>query len=192
VRVILVRHGLSEWNAEGRLQGVSDPPLADRGREQARALAPLVAALRPEVSVSSDLRRARETLELLSTVAPAGPGDPAWREADLGLWAGRLPSELSPDEHAGFLAWRAGRAGPPGGEPWGATRDRVVDAVRALAATGARRALVVTHGGPVRALCHALVGLDPTSLVPVANASVTVLETHPLPHLLAFGVAPPE
>lgn len=192
MRLILVRHGLSEWNAQGRLQGQSDPPLADRGRAQARALAPLVAALRPQVAVSSDLRRARETLELLRGAIPSGPADPAWREADLGRWTGRLPSELSPAEHADFLAWRAGRATPPGGEAWQATQDRVVQAVRALAATGARRALVVTHGGPVRALCHALVGIAPPSLVPVRNASITILETDPRPHLLAFGVTPPE
>lgn len=190
--MILVRHGLSEWNTLGRLQGVSDPPLTDRGRDQARGLAPLIAALRPQVSVSSDLRRARETLGLIGPAAPPGPADPAWREADLGLWTGRLPSELSPREHADFLAWRAGRATPPEGEAWQATQDRVVGALRALAGTGARRALVVTHGGPVRALCHALVGLDPTSLIPVRNASVTILETHPRPHLLAFGVALPE
>lgn len=190
VRLILVRHGQSEWNAAGRLQGVSDPPLSEAGRDEARRLGPVVAALRPDAATSSDLRRARDTLALLGLgIAPMAP-DPRWREADLGDWTGRLPGELSPAEHEAFVAWRAGRATPPGGESWAATRRRCAAAARALAAGGAARVVVVTHGGPVRALCHELAGLAPEALVPVRNATVTILETGPVPHLLGFGMRP--
>lgn len=192
MRLILVRHGQSEWNALGRLQGVSDPPLSAAGRAEAVALGPFVAALGPEVAVSSDLRRAIVTRELLGlprTVAVAEP-DPRWRESDLGEWTGRLPGDLSPAEHADFLRWRIGRHTPPGGESWERTRARVAAAARDLEATGVGRAIVVTHGGPVRALCHELAGLDPDAMVPVANATVTIIETRPSPHLVAFGMSP--
>ncbi len=116
--------------------------------------------------------------------------DPRWREADLGAWTGRTPSELDPDEHAAFLRWRIGLHTPPGGESWAGTRARVGAAARALEGTGARRVVVVTHGGPVRALCHELAGLDPENLVPVANATVTIFETAPRPHLRALGMSP--
>jgi glucosyl-3-phosphoglycerate phosphatase len=190
VRLILVRHGESEWNVEGRLQGVADPPLSDAGRRQARALAPLLAALRPERAVSSDLRRASETLALAAPGAAALPPDPRWREADLGDWTGRLPREMSPAEADALRLWRIGRATPPGGESWDDRCARVRAALRGLVATGAGRVLVVTHGGTVRAACATLAGLDPAAMAPVANASVTVIETAPVAHLLALGVTP--
>jgi glucosyl-3-phosphoglycerate phosphatase len=191
VRLILVRHGLSRWNLEGRLQGVRDPELSDAGRDQARAVGPLVAALRPEVAVSSDLRRAVETLRLLGLPLEPLEPDPRWRESDLGDWAGRLPSELSDDERAAFAAWRAGRATPPDGEDWRAARARVLAAVRDLERSGVRRALVVTHGGPVRSACAELAGLELERMVPVGNASLTVIETGPPGTLLALGVTLP-
>src|SRR5919106_799551 len=83
-RLILVRHGESTWNSEERLQGQLDPPLSDRGREQARALAPILEALPEERIVCSDLARARETAELLG-LSP-GRFDERWREIDVGEW----------------------------------------------------------------------------------------------------------
>src|SRR5688572_11611088 len=58
-RLILVRHGESTWNAEHRLQGQLDPPLSDLGRDQARALQPILDVVPEERIVSSDLARAR-------------------------------------------------------------------------------------------------------------------------------------
>ncbi|WP_217915786.1 histidine phosphatase family protein [Miltoncostaea marina] len=191
MRLILVRHGQSEWNAAGRLQGAADPPLSGVGRRQAEALRPLVAALRPDLAVSSDLRRARETLALLGLAVPELPPDARLREADLGDWTARLPVELGPADRQAFARWRLGHGAPPGGEPWRATRARVAAALADLAASGARRVVAVTHGGPVRAACQELAGLDPEHLVPVRNASVTVLETEPVPHLLGFGMEAP-
>ncbi len=190
VRLILVRHGESEWNAEGRLQGVADPPLDAAGRRQAQALAPLLASLRPDLAVSSDLRRAAETLGLAAPGVRALPPDPRWREADLGDWTGRLPGTMSPDEAEALELWRIGRATPPGGESWDDRCARVRTALRDLLATSSRRVLVVTHGGTVRAACATLAGLDPAAMVPVANASVTIIETTPVPHLLALGITP--
>ena len=159
MRLILVRHGESEWNALGRVQGQADPGLSEAGRAEARLLAPLVAAMAPEVVVTSDLRRAAETGALVSGMASTT--DPRWRECAMGEWTGRAADELRADPSGRFAAWREGRADPPGGETWEAVCDRVADAARSLRASGAERALVVTHGGPVRAACARLAGLAP-------------------------------
>ena len=64
-RLLLVRHGETDWNADGRLQGQTDRPLSDFGRKQARGLADELAAEGFEAIYSSDLARARETAEII-------------------------------------------------------------------------------------------------------------------------------
>jgi broad specificity phosphatase PhoE len=63
--LILIRHGQTEWNATGRWQGQADPPLNDTGRAQARQTALELRALKLDELISSDLRRARETAEII-------------------------------------------------------------------------------------------------------------------------------
>jgi broad specificity phosphatase PhoE len=174
VRLILVRHGESEWNEAGRVQGQADPGLTARGREEARRLARLVRAERPELVVCSDLRRAADTAALVA--GDSAEPDPRWRESAMGDWTGRDVDELWADPAGRFAAWREGRATPPGGETWEQMCARVAAAARDLAARGVARALVVTHGGPVRAACAVLTGLGPTGLVPVPNGSMTVID----------------
>ena len=190
MRLILLRHGESVWNAQGRMQGTADPPLSETGRAQARALAPLVARIEPDVVVTSDLRRARETASELG-LAAAVP-DPRWREAGLGRWAGRRVDEVVAAEGAAYAGWLEGSAAPPGGESFEDTCERVAEAVRELAASGARRALVVTHGGPVRAACAALAGLPRSGLVAVPTGSLTELAVvgGEEGYVVAFGVSP--
>lgn len=170
------------------MQGQADPPLSDGGRAQARALERLVAAQDPDVVVSSDLRRARETLTLLGH--GGAPADPAWRESHVGGWAGRLVAELVAEDADAYGGWLENRHTPDGGEPWEEMCRRVVEAARGLEASGARRALVVTHGGPIRACCATLAGLPRSGLVPVPTASLTAIELGPAPRITAFGVAP--
>jgi broad specificity phosphatase PhoE len=188
VRLILVRHGESEWNSAGRVQGQADPGLTEAGRDEARLLAPLVRAQGPAVAVTSDLRRAVETGRLLLP-EPAAT-DPRWRESGMGDWTGRSAAELLADPQGRFAAWREGHADPPGGESWGDVCARVAEAVRDLRATGVPRALVVTHGGPVRAACAVLADLAPDQLVPVGNASLTIIDLDRRGRLVAFAVRP--
>lgn len=184
----LVRHGESTWNAVGRMQGHADPGLTETGRAQALALRPLLAGRESEVVLSSDLRRTRETLELLGL---QGAADPRWRETDVGAWTGRLVDDLIAEDEPAYRGWLENRHTPAGGETWDEMRARVVEAALALAADGVASALVVTHGGPIRACCAALTDLPRSHLVPVPTASVTEIRITARSHLVAFGVAPP-
>jgi broad specificity phosphatase PhoE len=186
-QLILVRHGESAWNAEGRLQGDADIELSEHGRRQARGLASLVRELSPTEAVTSDLGRARETADLLGH--PGAVVDPAWREANLGEWTGLLVADLIRDDGDGYQAWRSGHSTAPGGEAWDELRARVTAALEGLTRRDGRY-LVVTHGGPIRAACAALIGLEPMKIVPVSPASVTILDLDPIPRLRAFNLTP--
>jgi broad specificity phosphatase PhoE len=181
-RLLLIRHGESTWNAEHRLQGQADPPLSPLGREQAAALVPFLDGL-PERVVSSDLTRAVETAVALGL--GGAPTDPRWREIDIGDWAGSTVDELDPGEVA---AWRRGELAPPKAETWADFQARVATAVDALRGEDA---VVVTHGGCVRAACAHLTGADPRTLAPPANASLTVLENGDRTRLHAYGLRAP-
>ena len=189
MRLILVRHGLSEWNASGRVQGQADPPLSPEGREEARRLAPMVAAQAPDAVVSSDLARARETAELLG----AGPveTDARWRESAMGEWTGRAAEELMADPSGAFGRWREGLERPPGGESFDDMRTRGGGGgprpggawgcgARWWSRTAAR------CGRRWRSWRASRRGL----LVPVPNACMTVIETAS-GRIGAFAVRPP-
>jgi glucosyl-3-phosphoglycerate phosphatase len=184
-RLILVRHGETEWNARGVLQGQADVPLSPAGRAEASALATVVAQYAPEVVVSSDLLRARETAEALGFPWPRL--DARWREADLGEWTG-AQSQLVLSEHGErYRAWRDGRSAPPAGESFEALRARIDQALAALTSEPGT-VLVVTHGGAIRAALASLIGLTPERISPVAPASATVLAFERGARLLAYNI----
>ncbi|HEU6444271.1 MAG TPA: histidine phosphatase family protein [Gaiellaceae bacterium] len=160
--ILLARHGESDWNRAQRWQGHADRPLTERGRGQARALAERLAGLELDAVYSSDLVRARETAE----IAAAAHGLPvreleALREVDVGAWSGLTRAEaerLFPDA---YRRWVAGDEGWDDGETYDQLADRVVGAVKAIAAAHpGQRILVVAHGGPIRAIHAAALGVD--------------------------------
>jgi len=173
MRLLLVRHGQSEWNAGRVLQGQADIPLSDLGRAQAVALAPLVAGLAPDRAVTSDLARAAATAALLGHADARR--EPDLREIDVGVWQGRAISDLQAEDPEGYAGWRAGTHRPEGGEDWGSFTARVAGAIRREAAMEDGTALVVCHGGVIRAVLDAFLGLRPQHILPVAPASLTVL-----------------
>jgi broad specificity phosphatase PhoE len=154
-RLLLVRHGESEWNASGRWQGRSNPELSDKGREQARAAAAALEGFEGPV-VSSPLQRALETAEILA----AGIGAQEVRteddlsEIDVGEWAGLTNDEIAVRFPAEFLARQQGSLDCfPGGESQSDFRRRVRAVVEKLGGEhGGREVLVVTHGGVIGAL----------------------------------------
>jgi glucosyl-3-phosphoglycerate phosphatase len=181
-RLVLIRHGQSTYNAEGRLQGQADPPLSDAGRAEAERLKPFLP--RFERAITSDLARASETAALLGYADAVR--DRRWREIDLGEWAGRPIAGFGDETRA---AWRGGPLNPPGGESWAQFAARVSGAVDELVAAGGTW-LVVCHGGAVRAALAHVTGADPTRIAGPANASVTVVRSGSPARLEAYAWTP--
>jgi broad specificity phosphatase PhoE len=146
-RLLLVRHGESEWNAVGRWQGWADPPLSELGERQAAVASRAVGAV--DAVVSSDLQRARRTAEIIAGEIGVGPVvvDSALRERDAGPWTGFTRAEIEV-EWPGFLA--SGKR-PDGFEDDEALLDRVIPIVHTLEHAGSA-VLVVTHGGVIGAV----------------------------------------
>lgn len=172
-RIILVRHGESEWNSVRRLQGQADIALSARGEAQAAALRGTIEAMRPDQVVASDLLRARHTAALLGH--PHARMSAAFREIDVGTWTGRPIADLVAEDEEAYLAWRAGTYAPPGGEIWADFRNRVTTGLAEALNTAGQKLLVVCHGGVIRALLDGLLDLPPKRIIPVGPASITVL-----------------
>lgn len=164
-RLILWRHGRTEWNAAGRFQGRMDPPLDEVGRRQAVEAAPHLvasASLGAEtVVVSSDLDRAADTAAALTRLLGVQLRlDPRLQEHGMGSWEGLTRDEVAdryPDQYADWLAGRPvlGR----GGEEPGDVAERALAALAEL--PPAPVAVVVTHGGTSGRLIERLLGLGP-------------------------------
>jgi probable phosphoglycerate mutase len=138
-----------------------------------------------ERAVVSDLARARETAALLGLDAWV---DPAWREIDVGSWAGRTAAEVDAEDDE-LTNWRGGPRTAPDGETWAAFSERVAAAAAPLLA-GPDSHIVVCHGGCVRAVSARVTGGDALGFGSPPNASVTVIETGPRPRLLVYGLTP--
>jgi len=153
--ILLVRHGETDDNAADRFQGQLDTHLNERGREQSRALARTLAVEGLRALYSSPLLRARETAQIIAVeLGLEAVFDARLMEADTGDWTGRPYAEViaqAPDE---FAAWRgASRTFRfPGGESVAEQAARVGAALDAVRAAGALPAVVVCHGGAIRAV----------------------------------------
>jgi 2,3-bisphosphoglycerate-dependent phosphoglycerate mutase len=160
--ILIARHGESDWNAAKRWQGHADRPLTATGREQARALAARLAHIELEAVYSSDLRRARETAALVAERQGLEVRElPELREVDVGSWSGLTGAEAEERFPEGYAHWRSGYPGWEDGESYEAMADRVLVAVRAIAAQHPDgRVLIVSHGGPIRAIHAEALGLD--------------------------------
>ncbi len=160
--ILLARHGQSDWNATRRWQGHADRPLTEKGRTQAQTLAARLEHIELDAVYSSDLRRASETaadvaraqgLELVQS--------PELREVDVGSWSGLTRAEAEARFPEGFARWREGYPGWDDGESYEAMTDRVLGTIHGIArAHQDGRVLVVSHGGPIRAIHAAALHLD--------------------------------
>jgi len=183
-RLVLVRHGVTDWNREGRFQGHRDPPLGVAGKHEATLVAERLAGdprLRPIRIVTSTLARARETAEAISAATRAPiEEDARLIEIGQGEWEGRTHAELEVDDADRYLAWRTapGIRRPPGGEPIEAATRRVTELLAELVADERWPTCVVSHGGTLRILADALLvlgGLEARAF-DVDNASISVAD----------------
>jgi broad specificity phosphatase PhoE len=147
-RLLLVRHGETDWNADGRLQGQTDRPLSDFGRTQAHRLADALAKEELEAIYSSDLARALETAEIVAErVGLPVLLDPDLREKDWGTWEGLTAVERDRVEFVG--------------ESTEAHQERILRALRRISEghPNGGSVLVVTHGGSMRRVQTAALGM---------------------------------
>jgi probable phosphoglycerate mutase len=182
---VLWRHGQTVWNAEHRFQGQSDIPLDETGQAQAERAARLLAALRPDLIVSSDLTRAAATAAPLARLTGLEVTlDKDLRERHGGRWEGLTDTEIRtryPVEHANWT--------PPDGEPSPVVAERVAGALHRIAEAAAEKpadkqsaepglAVVVSHGAALRLGMSRLLGMPEDLfgvLGPLSNCSWSVL-----------------
>jgi 2,3-bisphosphoglycerate-dependent phosphoglycerate mutase/probable phosphoglycerate mutase len=201
-RLVLLRHGQTDYNVAGRMQGHLDSMLTSVGHEQAAAAAPVLAALAPDRMVSSDLQRAVDTAEVVGAACGLPVKfDSRLRETHLGQWQGRTVAEIDRDDPGAIAAWRSDPTwAPPGGESRVdvVARSRPVvdelDAEFADSAQSSTTVLLVAHGGLIAGLVTGLMEL-PTSAWPsfggLGNCRWAVLarrEDHPRWRLAGYNV----
>lgn len=182
-RIVLWRHGRTKWNATGRFQGHSDTALDDVGRQQAAEAARRLASLKPELLVSSDLMRARDTIAALAAITGRDVVvDPRLRETHGGRWEGLTGDEITARWPEDMAAWRAGdtalRVG--GGETRQEVAIRMSEALRdiAIKLSDDGLAVIATHGGSARLGISAMIGMPLerfTNIGGLSNASWSML-----------------
>ena len=204
VRLVLVRHGESEWNAADIIQGHLGSDLSALGRDQAEVVSVTLRRRFGDASliVSSDLERVTQTAEPYrrDTGLPVIV-DALWREIDNGAWSGKTHAQVAEAFPEEFAAARRGEDIPRGGGETfaqlrrrvaGAVADRLAAAVADFTSANADRpaavedphdplltAVVFTHGGPIRVAVAEVLGLLPSGhrqLQPPGNCSVTVVD----------------
>ncbi len=180
-RLVLVRHGESQWNAQRRVQGQSCAGLSERGRAQAKVLASHIATRFGRIElVSSDLQRAAETAAVITDVLGVDVTfDVALRERSFGKWEGRLVDDVAADEPERWRRWRSGEdvIAEVDGESSDALSARVVPAIaKHLDATDdGHVTVVVAHGGTIWHGIHGMFDLARPTLGGVANVAMTTI-----------------
>lgn len=165
MRLILIRHGETDWNAALRYQGQANVPLNQRGREQAKLLTARLQARGAIALYTSDLVRAQETAEIVGAgLKLKAQALPDLREIDVGQWEGLTPEELYrrfPD-HMRQYERDPARTVRIGGESYQQLQERALHALKQIESkhTGDQVVVAVSHGGTIRAiLCH-VIGLE--------------------------------
>lgn len=176
-RLVLWRHGQTDWNLEHRYQGQTDIPLNQTGVAQAEQAARRLATLRPDVIVASDLSRAQQTAAPLArlTGLPVTP-DKDLRERFGGEWEGLADDEIRQRYPQEWVTWN-----PPGGEAGPVVADRVAGAFSRVADAlrDDQLAVLVSHGAALRFGIERFLGMpdaDGPTLGGLVNCSWSVLE----------------
>ena len=168
-RLVMVRHGQTDFNVNGRMQGHLDSHLTATGVDQARQAAALLVGYRPVRLISSDLSRAARTAEQIGLATGLSVSlDERLRETDLGKWEGFTIEEVNREWPGAVAQWNSDPTwAPPGGESRVDVANRAMPVVEELdrELNGAEPTTVMfcAHGGVIASLSCALIGLDPSS-----------------------------
>ncbi|MCG3041012.1 histidine phosphatase family protein [Streptomyces sp. S1A] len=166
-RIVLWRHGQTAWNLERRFQGTTDIELTEAGLEQARRAARLLAALKPDAIIASDLKRAVDTAaELAAVTGLEVTRYEGLRETYAGVWQGLTHEEIVERHGEEYAAWKRGEPVRRGG---GELETEVADRAAPVVERNADKLpdggvlVVVSHGGTIRTTIGRLLGLEPGS-----------------------------
>ncbi len=182
--LLFIRHGETDWNAEGRWQGHTDTPLNDTGRRQAQLLAQRLRAWPISAIYCSDLQRAAETAAILGEKIGKKPvALEAWRERHVGQFAGLTGRDIRERHPDVWARMTKGYLDVPGGESSRAVQQRVSGALETLLRQHSGETVaVVSHGGILRiVVAHVLeLPLKQTVRVRVGgNTGLTVVTAYP-------------
>jgi len=187
VRLLLVRHGETEWNRAGRFQGIKDIPLNDKGRDQARLAANFLKDVHLDFAVSSPMLRPKETAEIILTqhLGVSLETREDFVEIGHGLWEGKLESEIEQDFPGLLQQWKDApeTVQMPEGENLEQVWTRAIacwlDIVKTYSTTGTpQTGIVVAHDAINKVIVCALLGLQPANFwnVKQGNGAVTVID----------------
>lgn len=181
-RLLLVRHGITAWNREGRFQGHLDPRLSEEGRAEAQLLARRLASdpEPPRRLISSSLGRASQTADIVAVAlgSVSVELDPRLMEIGQGAWEGRTHAELEVQDPVRYAAWRRHSDDqPPGAEPLDEALARVAKLVDDVITSTIWPVCLVSHGGTLRLLARHLLALGTaqTWALDLDNASLSQL-----------------
>ena len=185
-RILLWRHGQTDWNTVNRFQGHSDIPLNTVGQYQVKHAASILVGMQPTKIISSDLSRAIDTAQALGDLTNlAVEIDIDLRETNGGLWEGKTGAENRAEDFQNFVRWIDGEDNPAGttGEKRSEVANRAVASIkRALDGLDNQLLVVTTHGGTARCVLGSLLNLPMANWGAVgglSNASWSILQTNP-------------
>lgn len=192
VRLYLVRHAESTWNAEGRVQGQADPPLNERGLMQAARVANRFRSEHVGILYSSPLQRARQTAEVIAMATGLQIHyEDQLKEHDLGLFTGQVYAEIVEQFPELSQFWMEEARDMPGGEKQYAFHSRAAGTIRAIAERHANAKIaIVSHAGLFCEYLAYLLELDRKRHHPFQfdNASVSIVEVGgPLPRIIRLN-----
>ncbi|MFN2143580.1 MAG: alpha-ribazole phosphatase [Candidatus Promineifilaceae bacterium] len=181
MKLILVRHGETDWNMERRYQGQLDVPLNERGRWQAGRAAQVLAGQPVDYLISSDLRRALDTAEAIGSVCGRKvTADSRLRELSYGKWEGLTVTKIKERYDGAYRRWRTDPANhpPEGGEVLAAAARRVEQVWQEIKQVEAETVVLVSHGGTLRILLRHLLALPPEAFwqFKIENASLSTVQ----------------
>ncbi len=183
MKLYIIRHGQTDWNVEGKIQGRQDIPLNDMGRRQARALADGMKS-RPVAAVySSPQKRAMETAEAIA--GPLGltvKAVPQLMEIGYGDWEGRSAEDILTTDRELYESWwqHPATVAPPGGETLNQVDERCRQAWDMIRSGMKGDTAVVAHGGTLaHFIVHLLEGQPEAKEIVVSNASITTMDYDP-------------
>ena len=181
-RIVLWRHGQTDWNIQNRFQGHSDIPLNDTGHRQVKKAAPLLKNLAPDRIISSDLIRAQQTAQALADICQLPVAiDAGLRETHGGKWEGKTGAQNREEDFERFVNWLDGDDQPAGetGEKRSFIAQRAVSAIERALDNSINTLIVVTHGGTARCILGKMLDMPMnqwSAIGGLSNASWSIIE----------------